>query len=293
MPHDDIQILGATWRQELVRLVRTVKTSLVICSPFVGTEGTDLIAQNLPPDFRDGRANLLFLTNLSVRNMLQAVTDPGAILSLARSAVSDQVFHLPGLHAKAYIADESTAIVTSANLTAGGLYRNHECGVLLSTHSAVTRVRHEVTMLARLGAQIPIGHLTKFSSAVQAFASAYGHCRSSSESELLAQFKTEISPIEVELMRLRLSSGPIHTVFARTIEYLMQRHRAMTTVEIHECISSLHPDLCDDSVDRVIDGKRFGKKWKHAVRTAQQQLKKKGVVRYAGGKWQLAEKSKG
>jgi hypothetical protein len=52
-------------------------------------------------------------------------------------------------------------------------------------------------------------------------------------------------------------------------------------------IENIHPDLCDNTVDRVIDGKRFGKKWKHAVRTAQQQLKREGLVALSGGRWLL------
>jgi hypothetical protein len=62
----------------------------------------------------------------------------------------------------------------------------------------------------------------------------------------------------------------------------------MATEQMHPLIQAIHPDLCDDSIDRVIDGKRFGKKWKHAVRTAQQQLKKRGVVKYEEGLWRLA-----
>lgn len=88
-------------------------------------------------------------------------------------------------------------------------------------------------------------------------------------------------------MRLRLAGGAVHTVFARTIEYLLRRHGPMSTKQIHPLIASIPPDLCDDSVDRVIDGKRFGKKWKHAVRTAQQQLKKKGLIEYVDGAWRL------
>jgi hypothetical protein len=87
---------------------------------------------------------------------------------------------------------------------------------------------------------------------------------------------------------LRLASGPIHTVFARTIQYVLTSHGPMSTARLHPIIRAIHPDLCDDSVDRVIDGKRFGKKWKHAVRTAQQQLKKRGVVCYEDGSWRLA-----
>jgi hypothetical protein len=62
----------------------------------------------------------------------------------------------------------------------------------------------------------------------------------------------------------------------------------MSTVEINQAIKRIHPDLCDDTVDRVIDGQHFGKKWKHGVRTAQVFLRRRGDIRRESGKWQLA-----
>jgi hypothetical protein len=41
----------------------------------------------------------------------------------------------------------------------------------------------------------------------------------------------------------------------------------------------------------VIDGQRFGKRWKHDVRNAQQYLKRQGIIVFDGRKWQLAEPS--
>jgi hypothetical protein len=41
----------------------------------------------------------------------------------------------------------------------------------------------------------------------------------------------------------------------------------------------------------VIDGRRFGKKWKHAVRTAQHQLKKRGVIDHDGNLWFIVSAS--
>jgi len=61
-----------------------------------------------------------------------------------------------------------------------------------------------------------------------------------------------------------------------------------TAVELHTAVQKIHPDLCDDAVDRVIDGKHSGKKWKHAVRTAQQHLKKTGQIQLIEGRWQIA-----
>ncbi|MEK7270344.1 MAG: hypothetical protein AAB215_05290 [Planctomycetota bacterium] len=50
-------------------------------------------------------------------------------------------------------------------------------------------------------------------------------------------------------------------------------------------IQNIHPDICDDSIDRVIDGQHFGKKWKHFVRSAQQHLKQRGEIRLQNGRW--------
>lgn len=71
----------------------------------------------------------------------------------------------------------------------------------------------------------------------------------------------------------------VNGVFADTILYLLSRFQ-MTTVELHEHIKEIHPDLCDDAIDRVIDGQRFGKLWKHQVRNAQQHLRRRGLVDY-------------
>nr|MCU0688593.1 hypothetical protein [Phycisphaerales bacterium] len=89
------------------------------------------------------------------------------------------------------------------------------------------------------------------------------------------------------LVRARLAEGSIHTVFAKTIEFLLRRHGPLSTEAMHPMIQQMHPDLCDDTVERVIDGKRFGKKWKHAARTAQQQLKKRGTIALINGAWAL------
>jgi phosphatidylserine/phosphatidylglycerophosphate/cardiolipin synthase-like enzyme len=220
--------------------------------------------------------------------MVQSVTDPSAILALTSSVSRSRIVHLPGLHAKTYIADDC-AIITSGNLTAGGLFNNVECGVLLTEQSVVKLLHSQLLEIASLGAEIPLSCLTAYSDTFAKVSKAIQSHRRRTEDEFVREFKAALSPIDDELIRLRLSQGPIHSVFARTIEYLLREQDGMTTTEIHPAISALHPDLCDDSIDRVIDGKRFGKKWKHAVRTAQQQLKKKGTVTYVDGVWRLTK----
>jgi hypothetical protein len=187
-----------------------------------------------------------------------------------------------------YVADEDLAIVTSANLTAGGLYRNFEYGLEVRTGSIARTIKRDVLEYGTLGAEVPPEQLEAYCIAADELHSLVEEQSRSIRRDIRRRFEESFRSAEDSLIRLRLAGGPVHTVFARTIEYLLRSRGAMSTEEMHPIIKGIHPDLCDDSVDRVIDGKRFGKKWKHAVRTAQQQLKKRGLVRYEHGLWRLA-----
>jgi phosphatidylserine/phosphatidylglycerophosphate/cardiolipin synthase-like enzyme len=78
---------------------------------------------------------------------------------LVESVANVEATHLPGVHAKVYLADEDAAIVTSANLTIGGLRRNFEYGVAFADAASVNRIREDIVAYARLGALIPASRL--------------------------------------------------------------------------------------------------------------------------------------
>jgi hypothetical protein len=77
---------------------------------------------------------------------------------------------------------------------------------------------------------------------------------------------------------LKLYKNFNHAIFSDTILYLLKKNGPLTTAELHPLIQSIHPDICDDSIDRVINGQHFGKKWKHQVRSVQQLLKRQGLI---------------
>ena len=280
------ELLGRAWHSELARLVSETEKDLVICSPFVGSAGVDLVLNHLPTAFHS-RGDLLFVTNLSSRNMLQSVTDPRAVLSLATSTRNSSIVHLPGVHAKVYISDCSKAIVTSGNLTAGGLYRNLESGVLVTDRDFVSRLRVQMNEFKELGASIPNAKLNGYCDALEQVIPQWKQAQRDIDSAARQRFEGTLQSIDEDLIRQRLAGGTVSSVFARTIEYLLRNRGPLSTVEIHPEIAVLHPDLCDDTIDRVIDGHSYGKKWKHAVRSAQQLLKSKGIITYAEGRWQL------
>ncbi len=283
-----IRAAALNWRYELRELLNLARHEIVVCSPFVTSPGTDFVRDHLPKDFAStGRIELL--TNLSVTNLCQGSTDPRALKQLIRHFPNTTIHHVPGLHAKTYIVDESQAILSSGNLTAGGLYRNLEQAVVVAFPEAVATMRSHMTEFASLGARVPHPVLDSFCEALGPVLASLRKERRIAQQTIRRQFEKSLQPIEDELIRLRLAGGAMHTIFARTIAYLLRTRGPLKTVQIHPMIAVIHPDLCDDSVDRVINGQHFGKKWKHAVRTAQQQLKKQGTVVYDGDRWSLAE----
>ena len=62
-------------------------------------------------------------------------------------------------------------------------------------------------------------------------------------------------------------------------------------IQLHEItVRELVAGYEYDGVDRVIYGVHFGKKWKHHVRNAQQQLRRQGrIMRLADGRWALTD----
>jgi hypothetical protein len=219
------------------------------------------------------------MTDISLRALVAGSTDVSALI-LAKEAIPKAVLlYLPKIHAKAYVADESMALVGSANFTHGGVYENLEYAVCLRSPDFVRSVSEDIERYARLGSPVPIDHLRLLASQVAELRTALGSEQRSIDRRLRDASANLQLRAEEELLRIRIRGRTIHAIFSETIEYLLRR-RAMTTEEIHQQMQEIHPDLCDDTMDRVIDGERFGKLWKHQVRTAQQHLKRTGHVAY-------------
>jgi len=221
-------------------------------------------------------------------NIYQGSTDPAALKSLTAALANFSLFHLPRLHAKVYVTDDDCAIVTSANLTAGGLQRNYEYGVKVIDKRTIHTIAKDIMSYSNLGAIISANNLENYSRVAASLRVTYVRQQKAIEKSVKKEFEKEVLSAEDELIRLRLAGGAMHTVFAKTILYLLKSYGPMSTTELHPRIQAIHPDLCDDTIDRVIDGKHFGKKWKHAVRTAQQQLKRRGIIFLVGDCWRLS-----
>ena len=101
------------------------------------------------------------------------------------------------------------------------------------------------------------------------------------------QFFNAVENANDELVKFKLAGGKIHPVFEKTILYILNKYGALDQNTLNGFIQDIHPDLCDNEIYRIINGVAFGKKWKHAARTAMQRLKRQGKVEIVNGKWTL------
>lgn len=285
-PSSRTTVLVGAWQRTFEAVLASATQRLTLCAPYITEHGADIV-RTVRDKTNRKELSVLVLTDLSPLAICAGATDPASVAVLRALFPASRSVHLPRLHAKVYTADRARAIVTSGNLTYGGLVCNHECGLLVDDPVAAAQIDDEVTAYAGLGAEVDIATLNEMCDLAVDARAAYKAQTASASRESTGRLRAVLKSASDTLVRARLAEGPVHTVFAKTIEFLLRRHGPLSTEAMHPMIQQMHPDLCDDTVDRVIDGKRFGKKWKHAARTAQQQLKKRGTIALINGAWAL------
>ncbi|MBI5729524.1 MAG: NgoFVII family restriction endonuclease [Ignavibacteriales bacterium] len=126
-------IIRNNWWSIFKNLVSQSK-SLKIVSPFISEQ----IIVQIKKDF--DLSNLEMITRYNLRDFAQNVSS----LSALKLAVSNgaKVYGVKNLHSKIYMFDNK-AIISSANLTSGGLYHNYECGILFDDKLLLKQLQDE------------------------------------------------------------------------------------------------------------------------------------------------------
>ena len=284
--HSSMRLIVSPWAGWFGQFARSVRDEAILVAPFISQEPLKLLTDSLDPG---RRPSIQLLTNLAVDSLLAGTVDADAIARFCSDADVAAVTHLPGLHAKAYVADEHTAIITSGNLTSGSLYRNYEYGVQIDDPSIVRAIAADLRQYAGLGVEVSVPELNELGRLASVMKERRVQTLGSADAVIRRQFVDELERTQNTLRRLRASPGEsTNSIFARTILYIL-RQGPLPTDQIHASVESVHPDICDNSIDRVINGVHFGRRWKHMVRNAQQTLKNRGQIELAEGKWTLVD----
>ncbi len=220
------------------------------------------------------------LTDLSPAKLLSGATDPSALQLLVVAFPKATIRFLQSLHAKIYVADETRAIVTSANFTESGLWRNYEYGVSFDEPAVVARIRADVVCYGALGPEVMVQELQVWAMAAAERKEQKIAAERTAMLQRIREFDRKVAAFEMDILRARTRGVAPNQIFERAILHLLH-FGPKTTRQVHWGIHAIHPDLCEDSVHRVIDGYHYGKKWKHALNSAQQDLKRRREIGYS------------
>lgn len=283
---NEIKIVNHDHKSILSNLFSLTNKELFITTPFITKSGSNFLLSNLKDSFKRN-GSLTIITNLSPNRISNGATDPSAILNISNEFKNIKIYHLLNLHAKIYVSDKKRAIITSANLTEGGVNRNYEYGTDILFPEIVNKIYLDMINLTEVATYIELHQFKEFCDFSKELVSADQKQIKSVDKELTDKLNNLLSSVEDKLIYLKLKQDTIHGTFEKTVYYILRAFGPLSTAEIHPLVEQIHPDLCDNTVDRIIDGQRFGKKWKHAVRTSQQKLRQKGLIKLKDGKWEI------
>ena len=128
----NVQIITTPTFDWLAEQARACNSRLLIGSPFVNDgllQLTDLVPKG---------ASRTLVTRTDLRDFAVGASSLDTLCSLSKDGVS--IRSLSRLHAKMYVFDSSVALVTSANATRAGMWRNFECGLGITDSHTVSKL---------------------------------------------------------------------------------------------------------------------------------------------------------
>lgn len=272
-----MELVKSPFENVVQSLMRKATREILIASPYINLEGVKLIEKGLE---KKREKEILVLTNLSAQNIVAGVTQPKAILKLCEDFKEAGVYSLHRLHAKIYVIDELCSLVTSANLTQGGMKDNYEYGIMIEDGETARQIKTDLMAYRRLANPISaelLKEIAEENENIQGLKSK--HAKAVEKYEHAKVLRKAEQRLNERLLSNRIQRGQtLNEIFSETILYLLDKHNELATRELHRLVQEMHPDICDDNIDRVINGQRFGKLWKHQVRNAQRFLKASGKI---------------
>lgn len=136
-----MKILTTPWKNDLLELVAGAKHSIKITSPFVKEE----ICREIF-DAKQSEAAFELVTSFKLMSVYSGSLDLSA-LEIILSA-DGTVKNFSKLHSKIYLFDNEKAVITSGNLTNGGLLKNYEYGLLIDDESLISDITDDFNKLS-------------------------------------------------------------------------------------------------------------------------------------------------
>ena len=135
-----MNIINEPIREMFFEMVSTASESIKLCAPYIKYSVIDELLKS-----KKKTSNLSVITKINLMNFYKSSSDISAIKAIQENC--GEVYNYQKLHAKFYIFDDKTTIITSANLTPSGFSRNYEYGVLINEAHLVKQTCEDFSCL--------------------------------------------------------------------------------------------------------------------------------------------------
>lgn len=135
-----MKILKTPWKNELMDLVSNSKNNIKITSPFVKENVCNELLS-----YKKTQTEIELITSVNLLNIYSGFLDLKGLENIINNR--GKVKSFPNLHSKIYIFDDKKAIITSSNLTNGGLINNFEYGLFIEDKKIITEVSNDYNIL--------------------------------------------------------------------------------------------------------------------------------------------------
>jgi hypothetical protein len=137
-----MRILKTPWKDDLMKLVSESKKSIKITSPFVKENiCNELVIK------KKQNTQLELITSFKLMNIYRGALDLKGLESIINN--NGVVKNQSKLHSKIYLFDDEKAIITSGNLTNGGLLKNYEYGIYIDDADIVSIVSKDFSLISK------------------------------------------------------------------------------------------------------------------------------------------------
>jgi phosphatidylserine/phosphatidylglycerophosphate/cardiolipin synthase-like enzyme len=118
-----VKLIKSPWEDTFLNIMKPAKRRIFLACPFIKQQTANIIIENVNKNLE-----IKYIHSFKLANFHRGVSDVEALKIFHNHKVQQKNVH--NLHAKFFIFDNK-AVITSANLTPGGLRNNLEYGVLL------------------------------------------------------------------------------------------------------------------------------------------------------------------
>lgn len=137
-----MEILKTPWKERFLDLVYQSKKSIKMTSPYLKSEICKDILK-----VKNSNSKIYFITSFKVKSIYSGALDISALENIIYC--NGIIKSYPKLHSKIYLFDDKRAVITSSNLTIGGMLKNFEYGILIEEQDCVRKILNDFEMLLK------------------------------------------------------------------------------------------------------------------------------------------------